>query len=77
MTAGHRRVVVGFGVLVLTGVLVACESPVQPWQNELVSVNAAGTNGGSGESSAPVFSPDGTKVAFESLGGCQRCCVSP
>lgn len=32
----------------------------------LVSVNGAGTGGGNGWSSRPVFSPDSTKVAFES-----------
>jgi Tol biopolymer transport system component len=35
----------------------------------LVSANAAGTSGGNGESRAPVFSPDGTKVAFTSDAG--------
>jgi Tol biopolymer transport system component len=34
----------------------------------LVSVDAAGTNGSNGDSSSPVFSPDGTKVAFVSTG---------
>ncbi|HEV7758669.1 MAG TPA: hypothetical protein VGO78_06755, partial [Acidimicrobiales bacterium] len=32
--------------------------------NSLVSVNAAGTNSGSIGSSNPVFSPDGTRIAF-------------
>jgi Tol biopolymer transport system component len=36
---------------------------------ELVSVNAAGTDSASGESREPVFSPDGTKVAFLSTAG--------
>jgi Tol biopolymer transport system component len=36
----------------------------------MISVNAAGTNGGSASASRrPVFSPDGTSVAFESSAG--------
>jgi uncharacterized repeat protein (TIGR01451 family) len=33
----------------------------------LISVNAAGSTSANSQSDAPVFSPDGTKVAFESL----------
>lgn len=36
------------------------------WQSQLVSVNSAGTSGGNQRSIAAVFSPDGTKIAFES-----------
>jgi Tol biopolymer transport system component len=32
----------------------------------LISVNAAGTDGGNSQSVNPVFSPDGTKIAFQS-----------
>lgn len=34
------------------------------WQNELVSVNAAGTDAVGEMGGGPVFSPDGTKIAF-------------
>src|SRR5215475_8517617 len=34
----------------------------------LVSVNAAGTDSANGNSTAPVFSPDGTKIAFQTTG---------
>jgi uncharacterized repeat protein (TIGR01451 family) len=46
--------------------LTGCEPGPSPWRSELLSVNAAGTNAGDGGSQDPVFSPDGTKVAFTS-----------
>jgi len=58
------------GVAVLVGALVVagagCEPAASPWRSELLSINAAGTNSGNRESGRPVFSPDGTKVAFYS-----------
>jgi Tol biopolymer transport system component len=42
---------------------------LQTGTTTLVSVNAAGTAGGNGESSNPVISPDGRYVAFVSLAG--------
>jgi Tol biopolymer transport system component len=61
------RSVAGFvavgGLSALT--LVGCGSP-KPWQGELVSRNIAGNGSGNQASSLPRFSPDGTKVAFES-----------
>jgi uncharacterized repeat protein (TIGR01451 family) len=53
------------GAALLMATLTGC-NPRQPWHSELVSVNAAGTDSGNGDSSVAVFSPDGTKIAFES-----------
>jgi uncharacterized repeat protein (TIGR01451 family) len=58
-------------VVVMAAMLGGC-FPLQPWQSELVSGNAAGTDAGNAESGgvvrtgSVVFSPDGTKIAFES-----------
>ncbi len=58
------------GITATAGVLVvattACEPAPSPWDLELVSVNAAGTAGGDGASSSPVWSGDGSVVAFSS-----------
>ncbi len=59
------------GAVALVGALVVgagagCEAPPSPWRHDLLSVNAVGTNGGNRPSRGPVFSPDGTKVAFSS-----------
>jgi Tol biopolymer transport system component len=65
----RKRIAVVGGVAVLGVVLTGCDLP-QPWQNELVSSNAAGTGSGNGESfvaaRTPAFSPDGTRIAFSS-----------
>ena len=45
---------------------VGCEAEPSPWRSTLVSINGAGTDAGNYESSMPVFSPDGTEVAFTS-----------
>jgi hypothetical protein len=47
-------------------VLSACNPP-QPWSSRLVTVNASGTDAANDWSDRPVLSPDGTKVAFETL----------
>ena len=58
------------GVAALCVALVAvgagCEPTPSPWRSELLSVNAAGTDNGNDGAGRPVFSPDGTKVAFDS-----------
>jgi Tol biopolymer transport system component len=54
---------VAVSVAVGAAALTAC-SPRQPWQHELVSVNADGTDSGNSSSGAPALSADGTKVAF-------------
>ncbi|HEX8802686.1 MAG TPA: hypothetical protein VF743_00795, partial [Acidimicrobiales bacterium] len=41
-----------------------CTAP--PWQSRLVSADASGTDSGDGASRAPVISPDGRLVAFQS-----------
>jgi len=47
--------------------LTACEpKATQGWRSELVSINGAGTAAGNSASQDPVFSPDGTKIAFVS-----------
>lgn len=53
---------------VVLAVAAGCEpAPTpSPWESELVSVNAAGTQAGDEGSWSPVFSPDGTRIAFES-----------
>jgi uncharacterized repeat protein (TIGR01451 family) len=48
-------------------VAAGCEPAPSPWKSDLVSVNAAGTQTGNKGSGSPVFSPDGTKVAFVSF----------
>jgi uncharacterized repeat protein (TIGR01451 family) len=64
MTARTRLIAVA-GLALAAGTLAGCDRHEQ-WTNELVSVNGAGTAGGDRNSGAPVFSPDGTKVAFDS-----------
>lgn len=46
---------------------VGCQPAPSPWRSEPVSVDATGTKTGNDESFRPVFSPDGTKVAFVSF----------
>jgi Tol biopolymer transport system component len=59
------------GVAVLCAALVAvaagCKPPPSPWRSNLVSINGAGTQAGNRASVGPVFSPDGTKLAFTSF----------
>jgi uncharacterized repeat protein (TIGR01451 family) len=47
--------------------MTACQpKATEGWRSELVSINGAGTAAGNSASQDPVFSPDGTKIAFES-----------
>jgi Tol biopolymer transport system component len=59
------------GLLVLCAAVVAvaagCKPPPSPWRSNLVSINGAGTQAGNSTSVRPVFSPDGTKLAFMSF----------
>jgi len=62
----RRSRVLGIGFVVLAvGGLVGC-TPVQPWDNSLVSINATATNSGGNPSDSASISADGTKVAFRS-----------
>jgi uncharacterized repeat protein (TIGR01451 family) len=63
MTSRSR--LAGVAAAVLAVALSGCE-PAPRWDNALLTPNAADTAGGDAKSSVPVFSPDGTKVAFES-----------
>jgi hypothetical protein len=46
---------------------VGCQpQPTEGWRSTLVSVNATGTDSAFGDSTDPVFSPDGSKLAFVS-----------
>jgi Tol biopolymer transport system component len=61
------RVMTAAFVAAILGTAVACQpKATQGWRSELVSVNEAGTGTGNGDSTDPVFSPDGTKMAFVS-----------
>ena len=64
MTSRARLVSIVAAALV-AATLSGCEPPPK-WHNELVSVDAAGTGPGNASSYLPVFSPDGTKIAFGS-----------
>jgi uncharacterized repeat protein (TIGR01451 family) len=61
---GHR-VIGAVAVAGAVGFLAGC-GPEQPWDNALVSTNAAGTGSGNDNSWQPTFSPDGHKVVFQS-----------
>jgi Tol biopolymer transport system component len=58
-----RRLVLGVGAVLCAGALSGC---AQQYRSQLVSINAAGTNSGSGVSDHQSFSPDGTKIVFDS-----------
>jgi Tol biopolymer transport system component len=58
-----RRLVLGVGAVLCAGALSGC---AQQYRSQLVSINAAGTNSGSAESGNFTFSPDGTKIVFDS-----------
>jgi hypothetical protein len=61
----RSRGVVAASMLLVAVALSGC-APRQPWQTELV---VAGTNGGYATSAGGVFSPDGTKVLFQTVAG--------
>jgi Tol biopolymer transport system component len=47
--------------------MTACQpKATEGWRSELVSINGAGTAAGNSASQDPVFSPDGTEIAFVS-----------
>jgi uncharacterized repeat protein (TIGR01451 family) len=60
-----RRTLAAAAAALPITLLTACQEP-QPWRSELISVNAAGTGAANDYSDEPVFSPDGTMVAFHS-----------
>ena len=63
-----RRLAAGAALVACAGAVAACEpAPPPSWTSELVSVSPDGT--AAGTSDYPVFSPDGTKVAFRSNQG--------
>lgn len=70
---GRTRKGAALGLAALLAVVLGGCSPRQPWRSELISANAAGTDAGNAETGGVVtsgsvaFSPDGTKIAFESL----------
>lgn len=68
MRLSRRAAVGGVAVVLLSGALGGC---AEPWQTELVSVNAAGTDSGAGWSGdgSVGLTPDGTKVVFVSSAG--------
>jgi uncharacterized repeat protein (TIGR01451 family) len=53
------------GAVLLSGLLAGC-GPEQPWESRALSTDAAGTDMANDHSWQPVFTPDGTKVAFQS-----------
>jgi Tol biopolymer transport system component len=60
----RRSVVLGkvVAVAALAATLTGCDE--LEWQNDLVSINAAGTDAVGQPGGGPVWSPDGTKIAF-------------
>jgi Tol biopolymer transport system component len=65
MRATRLSMTVGMAVCAMA--LAACEPPPVGWSTEAVSVTADGTSTGNGGVNAFAISPDGTKVAFETL----------
>jgi uncharacterized repeat protein (TIGR01451 family) len=62
----HAGVTAVAGAGLLMALLTGC-NPRQPWHSQLLTPNAAGTDGGDSESAGEVFSPDGNLMAFESI----------
>src|SRR5262245_24869523 len=63
-----RTRLVTAGMLALVTALGAgCVLP--PWRSQLVTIDAAGTDAGGLGPASLVFSPDGTKIAFEDVSG--------
>src|ERR687896_413487 len=61
---GKVRGGVGVAAVVMGAAVLSGCGPRQPWSSELVSVNAAGSGGGNGQSVVASSSPDGSEVAF-------------
>lgn len=63
-----RRSRAGAAALCVAALVMAagCEAPPSPWTSDLVSIDLAGNETGDGASFSPVFSPDGTTLAFVS-----------
>jgi Tol biopolymer transport system component len=57
------------GTVALAVVVVSGCQPLQPWRHTVASGNSAGTVGGDGGAREPIFSADGTKLAFVSSSG--------
>jgi uncharacterized repeat protein (TIGR01451 family) len=61
----RRTALAGATAVLLVGGLTGC-GPEQPWENQVVSLDAAGVDTANDYSWQPTFTPDGTKVVFES-----------